>query len=252
MEYDELLSVVCQAADVERPVAERATRATLEVLAERFSIDEARAFARQLPPELVGPLATLDAARPFRADEFVHRVAEREGVDEREALRHAGAVFFALRRAMGDDGFNRLRVALPQDFAPLVGDVDVVSLDHLVQAVQLRTGLDSPDARRALDAVLETLAERLSDGEVIDLLTRLPFELHPALRRGRTESDPLSRRMTMDEFVRRVAAREDIPIDEAAEHARAVFYELRDAIAEEFFDVSSQLPAEYAPLLPHP
>lgn len=252
MEYDEFLSVVCQAGDVERAVAERTTRATLEVLGERFSIDEARAFARLLPPELVGSLMTLDAARPFGADEFVHRVAEREGVDDRDALRHAGAVFFALRRAMGDDGFKRLKAALPQDFAPLVGDVDVVDLEDLVRRVQLRTGLDQPDAHRAIEAVLETLAERLSDGEVVDLTTRLPLELHRALRRGRTESDPLSRRMSRDEFVRRVAAREDIPLDEAAEHVRAVFFELRDAIGDEFFDVSAQLPAEFAPLLPHP
>lgn len=253
MDYDRFLAIVGQAADVDRRTAEAATRATLETLAERLSIDEARAFARQLPAELLGPLTTLDRARPFSVDEFVHRVAEREGVDVRDALRHANAVFFAMRAAMGDEGFARLKAALPQDFAPLVGDVDLVALDDIVRRVQLRTGLDPPEARRAHESVLETLAERLPDGEVADLVARLPFELHGALKRGRLGSDPRSRRMSMDEFVQRVSAREGgLPADEAAEHVRAVFFELIDAIGEEFLDVRSQLPAEYGRLLPHP
>ncbi|MBV8951746.1 MAG: DUF2267 domain-containing protein [Actinobacteria bacterium] len=118
--------------------------------------------------------------------------------------------------------------------------------------MQLRTGLDPPDARRALEAVLETLAERLPAGEVADLVARLPIELHVALKRGRIHSDPVSQRMSMDEFVRRVAARERVPVDEAAEHVRAVFVELIDVIGEEFFDVRSQLPPEYDRLLPGP
>jgi uncharacterized protein (DUF2267 family) len=252
MEYDEFLAIVGQAADVEPAVAECATRATLESLAERLSIDEARAFAGLLPPELLGPLSTLERPRPCDVDEFVHRVAEREGAEVSDALRHASAVFFAMRRAMGDDGFARLKAALPQDFAPIVGDLDLVPLDDLVRRVQLRTGLDPPDARRAIDSVLETLAERISDGEVTDLVSRLPFELHRPLKRGRLESDPTSRRMSMEDFVRRVSAREYVPPDEAAEHVRAVFFEVRDAIGDEFFDVSSQLPADYARLLPHP
>jgi uncharacterized protein (DUF2267 family) len=161
-------------------------------------------------------------------------------------------VFFALRRAMGDDTYGRLKAALPQDFAPVVGDVDLVPLPEFVRRVQLRTGLDPPDARRAIEAVLEVLAQRVSDGEVADLVSRLPLELHPPLQRGRLASDPISRRMSMEEFVRRVAEREGVPVDEAAEHVRAVFFELRGAIGDGFFDVSSQLPAEYARLLPHP
>jgi uncharacterized protein (DUF2267 family) len=252
MDYAKFLSIVGQAADVDRAVAERATRATLETLAERLSIDEARAFARPLPPELLGPLTTLDRPRPFGVDEFVHRVAEREGIDVAEALRHVGVVFFALRRAMGDDGFARLKAALPQDFAPVLGDVELVPLEALVLRVQLRTGLDPDGARRAIETVLETLAQRLADGEVTDLLSRLPFELHVALKRGRLESNATSRRMSMEEFVGRVAAHEGIPADEAAERVRAVFIELRDAIGDEFFDVRSQLPSDYARLLPRP
>ena len=252
MDYEQFLSVVGQAADVDRSVAERATRATLETLAERLSIDEARAFARHLPAELLGPLTTLDGAHRLGVDEFAGRVAEREGVDARTALRHANALFLAMRRAMGDEAFARLRAALPEDFAALVGEVDVMALDDLTTRVQLRTGLDPPEARRAIEAVLEILAQRVSDGEVRDLVSRLPFELHPALKRGALESDPVSRRMSMEEFVRRVSEAEGVPRDEAAEHVRAVFFELRDAIGEEFFDVRAQLPADYARLLPHP
>lgn len=252
MDYDRFLSIVEQAGDVDRGTAEAATGATLETLAERLSSEEARAFARLLPPELLGALTTLDRARPFSVDEFVHRVAEREGVDVKDALRHANAVFFALRAAMGDEAFARLKAALPQDFAPVLGDVEIIPLDDLVLGVQLRTGLDPPGARRALEAVLETLAERLPEGEVDDLVARMPFELHRVLKRGRNESDSTSRRMSMDEFVQRVGAREGVPPDEAAEHVRAVFSELAGAIGEEFFDVRSQLPADYARLLPRP
>jgi uncharacterized protein (DUF2267 family) len=49
-----------------------------------------------------------------------------------------------------------------------------------------------------------------------------------------------------------VSEGEGVPRDEAAEHVRAVFFELRDAIGDEFFDVRAQLPADYARLLPHP
>jgi uncharacterized protein (DUF2267 family) len=252
MEYDEFLSIVGQAAGVDREVAERATRSTLATLSERFSIDEARAFARPLPPELIGWLSTLEGPRPFRIDDFAKRVADREGVDPETALRHARAVFFGLRRAMGDEAFAKLKAALPQDFAPVVGDVDVVAIPDLVQRVQLRTGLDPPEARRATEVVLEVLAQRVSDGEVVDLVSRLPLGLHPALQRGRMASDAISRRMPMQEFIRRVAEREGVPEDETAEHVRAVFFELRGAVGDEFFDVSSQLPAEYARLLPHP
>jgi hypothetical protein len=38
----------------------------------------------------------------------------------------------------------------------------------------------------------------------------------------------------------------------ASEHARAVFAALREAVGDEFFDVTVQLPPDYAVLLPAP
>lgn len=47
-----------------------------------------------------------------------------------------------------------------------------------VSRVAERAGLHVERARRAVDAVLETLAERIAGGEVDDLIARLAPALH--------------------------------------------------------------------------
>jgi uncharacterized protein (DUF2267 family) len=97
--------------------------------------------------------------------------------------------------------------------------------------------------------VLETLAVRISEGEVEDLMQRLPVDLTPALEGGLAESRQATR-MSLDEFLARVAEREGVDRDEAELHARAVFAALRDFVpGKEMYDVESELPREYAPLL---
>jgi uncharacterized protein (DUF2267 family) len=141
---------------------------------------------------------------------------------------------------------------LPKDFLPLVAEAQrrfshVLSADEFLRRVGDRAGLDPRGARRATDAVLETLAERISGGEVADLISRLPVELHPPLKTGDAESHGAARPMSLDEFVRRIAEREAVTPAEAREHARAVFATLREAVGEkEFLDVSAQLPLEFA------
>ena len=54
--------------------------------------------------------------------------------------------------------------------------------------------------------------------------------------------------MPLERFLERVAGREGVPPEEAGEHARAVFATLREAVGEEFYDVTVQLPPEYAVL----
>jgi uncharacterized protein (DUF2267 family) len=63
--------------------------------------------------------------------------------------------------------------------------------------------------------------------------------------------------MPLEEFLRRVAAREGADADEAdlheeiAEHARAVFATLAEAVSiKEWFDVIVELPEEYHGLFP--
>ena len=116
-----------------------------------------------------------------------------------------------------------------------------------------RAGTDADAARRAIDAVLETLGERLSGGEVDDLVRQLPDEFADALQRGDALSNGAARRMSLEEFVRRIADREGVTPDEAHAQARAVFATLREALPErEFDDVLAQLPRDYAALTARP
>jgi uncharacterized protein (DUF2267 family) len=176
MDHDQFVAVVEQVAGVDRQAAERATRATLQTLAERLSREEARDLVEQLPPELGPWLVTDGAAERFDVDEFLGRVAGRAEVDLSAAERQARAVL----------------PLLPQGPA-----VEVLPAEVFQDRVAGRAGLDVEGARRATEAVLETLAERIADGEVDDLIGRLPLPLHDALKRGKARS-PGAARMSLD------------------------------------------------------
>jgi uncharacterized protein (DUF2267 family) len=167
-------------------------------------------------------------------------------------------VFDALGRTVGEDEIDDMAAELPKDFAPLVAEakrrfVHLLPAGEFYARVAERAGVDADGARRASDAVLTTLAERISRGEVDDLISRLPVELHPALQKGDAQSSGAARRMSLDAFLRRIAEREGVAPAEAREHARAVFATLREAVGEhEFLDVSAQLPLEYAAVQARP
>jgi uncharacterized protein (DUF2267 family) len=128
-----------------------------------------------------------------------------------------------------------------------------MSFDDFIDSVARRAGLDTEGARRASEAVLEALAGRISGGEVDDLVTRLPARFRPALERGKLRSHGVARRMSLDEFLQRIADLEGTTPDQAEEHARAVFATLRQTVGEkEFRDVTAQLPKEYAVLFVRP
>jgi uncharacterized protein (DUF2267 family) len=251
-ESERFLAAVADKAKLPRETAERVTQATLETLAERLSKGQAHDLAEQLPPELAPWLATDGGPEPFDVDEFLRRVARRAGTDLQSTERAARAVFAALGRTVSAEEADDLAAELPQDFAPLVAEAQrrfdhVMPADELLRRVAERTGLAADRARQATEAVLETLAERIAGGEVDDLIASLPPELHPPLRKGNELSNGTARRMSLDEFVRRVAEREGVTPPLALEHARAVFATLREALPDnEFFDVTAQLPGDYA------
>jgi uncharacterized protein (DUF2267 family) len=125
-----------------------------------------------------------------------------------------------------------------------------MTYDEFIEAVQDELGLSPDDAEAVVDATLETLAERISGGEVEDLMNELPDELRAPLERGNEESHGAARKMSLEEFVHEVAEREGATPDDARKHARAVFKALRRAVDEdEFDDVVAQLPDEYTVLL---
>ena len=82
--------------------AERATRATLETLAERLAGGEARDLAAQLPAELAHFLQPPDAGigTKLTLQEFFEAVSLREGVELEEATFHARVVIGVLTEAV--------------------------------------------------------------------------------------------------------------------------------------------------------
>jgi uncharacterized protein (DUF2267 family) len=143
---------------------------------------------------------------------------------------------------------------LPQEFAALVAETQnrffgAVTLEALLDGVADRAGLFPDGARRATEAVLETLAERLAAGEVDDLIALLPLELHAPLARGKQHGNGKAVRMPLDDFVRRVAEREGISLEAAREHVAAVLATLRELLPDaEWRDMTAQLPRDYEAL----
>jgi uncharacterized protein (DUF2267 family) len=249
MTYEQFLTMVARIADTDQDAAERASEAVLTVLGQHVSRGEAADVLQSLPPELQAYVWSPGSPERFPPEEFLRRVAEREGTDTLTAERHARAVFTALRQAVGPDEYEDVRAQLGKHYAALLdADAFVPSLEPVVGAVAAKAGIDHDAARTLIEAVLETLAERIAPGDSDDLAARLPVALHAPLHRGR-DADEQSRRMGPEEFVIRVARRTGLPLDEAARRIPAVFATLRPIVGDEFFDIIVQLPDGYRPLL---
>jgi uncharacterized protein (DUF2267 family) len=264
--YTGFIQTIERDAALPPPDAERAARATLQTLGERISGGEAHDIAERLPDEVAPWIDNENRPEPFDLAEFLRRVAEREGVPDTElASQHARAVFAALGATIGHDELHDMASELPKDFEGLVRvawqeaalrpppEKQVWSAEEFYRRVAERAGIDEGGARRASEAVLETLAERIAGGQVEDLMVHLPSELHPPLLRGDAASKGAARPMSLEEFVARIAQREGVPPAQAQAHARAVFATLREAVGEkEMHDTQSQLPDEYDALLARP
>jgi uncharacterized protein (DUF2267 family) len=255
MDSEKFIEIVEREIGSDRVAAERATSATLQTLAERIDREEARQLAAQLPAEIAPLIATATPAQRVDVDEFLQRLSQREGVDVVVAQHHAAAVLDALARAVSEKEWSDMVSELPRNFAPLLPRgpyVAVLDADTFLRRVAERAGTDLETARRATDAVLETLAERIAGGEVDDLIVRLPPALHPPLKRGRVRTGGRASAMKLKRFVELVAEREPTSFAVAALHARAVLGVLREAIGEEVLrDITVQLPQDYVRILGH-
>jgi uncharacterized protein (DUF2267 family) len=276
MEYEQIIQAVAQAGGLSREAAERAAQATLLTLAERLPRGEARHIQEELPAELKPWIYTDSDAEALDIDEFLGRLAQREGTDAETALRHARAVFAALGRALTPEAVEHLAAALPQTYDPLVAEaqhryLEIMPASQFWDRVGERLGLGRDAARQVTGAVLQTLAERIAAGQVEDLMAQLDPLLHPPLRRGMASARPGARRMSLEDFLRRVAEREGAGADAGAqgheqdrgspdeeilygqvfEHARAVFATLAEAVSrKEWFDIVVELPQDHRPLMP--
>jgi len=253
MDHDAFVDAVMQAAGIDRDEAERTVRATLTTLGERISAGEARDLAAQLPPELAPWLNVDERSRRFDVDEFLHRIAERSGADEQAALQRTRSVFAVLAQTIAPSELDDVASELPKDFdllLPRGAHIEVMPAGAFFARVAERAAIGAEGARRATEAVLEALAERIAGGEVDDLVTRLDPELHAPLKRGRERSGGVARSMPLERFVALIAEREGVPSGVAVSHARAVLATLREAIDDdEFFDVTVQLPQDYVSAL---
>jgi uncharacterized protein (DUF2267 family) len=255
MRYSTFMTTVEQAAGITREEAERAIDATLRTLGERITRGEAEDIALFLPRELRPALTSSpEPAEAFDREEFVRRVAAREDVDEGSAEAHARAAFTALGVAVAPGELRDMVAQLSSDYEPLFAAAGAGRrrarrpVDLLDRVAEL-TGLDHEAARRATEAVLETLAVRISHGEVEDLEQELPPDLHAALEEGLRESSA-AKPMSLEEFVSHIAEREGADPLETRDHTRAVLRALREFVSDkEFSDVTAQLPKDYAPLL---
>jgi uncharacterized protein (DUF2267 family) len=201
-------------------------------------------------------------AERFDVGEFVRRVAEREGVPEETAKEHARAVFAALGRALDVKELRDMVSELPKDYHELVeaavrarekairAEAPKIDADEFVRRVAARALIGFDEAVRATAAVLEALGYRITRGEAGDIEAFLPRELHPPIDLGEAASSGAARRLSLDEFLDRIAGLEGVTRHEARQHARAVLTTLRESLPEpEFHDLVAQLPKAYRPLL---
>lgn len=99
----------------------RATRATLETLAERLGPDESRHLGAQLPREIQLFLSDGGIPMPerFSSDEFLLRVCAREGIDLPDSTHHARAVIEVLTEAVAPGEIGDVFGRLPDDYRRL-------------------------------------------------------------------------------------------------------------------------------------
>jgi uncharacterized protein (DUF2267 family) len=118
-----------------------------------------------------------------------------------------------------------------------------VDYDQFLTIVEQQADLGRDAAEQATRAVLQTLAERIAQGEARDLADELPAELAPwRFTDGDAET------FHADEFLRRVADREDVDVATAPRHVRAVFTAIARAMSEdEYHDMVAELPRDFDP-----
>ena len=116
---------------------------------------------------------------------------------------------------------------------------------EFIKNVQEQAGCrEKEEALRAIQATLETLGERLFQGEAEHLAAQLPRELQPYLVDIQEHH-----KFEVDEFVEKVSSREGIDRVNAENHAKAVISVLCRAVSSgEIENVISQLPAGYRKL----
>ncbi|RJQ55808.1 MAG: DUF2267 domain-containing protein [Actinobacteria bacterium] len=117
MNYDQFMGQVQSRARLaSTDEAVKATRATLETLAERLAGNEALHLAAQLPREIGVFLEGKEGGQSIDLGEFHSRVAQREGVDMPDAIHHLHVVMAVLQEAVSRGEIDDVRSQLPDEY----------------------------------------------------------------------------------------------------------------------------------------
>jgi uncharacterized protein (DUF2267 family) len=121
MQLNEFVGQVQRGARLPNPEqALKATRATLETLAQRLGPDGSRHLAAQLPEGIAQYLGDREvAAENFSSKEFLERVSAREGVGPPDSVTHTRAVLATLQHALSAGEIRKVLERLPTDYARL-------------------------------------------------------------------------------------------------------------------------------------
>jgi len=122
VQYDEFITHVQSLTQSNsREEAERSTRATLETVKERISVDEAEKLAAQLPQELGEYLRGRDVEsnQSFNLQEFIARASQKENIEPTTAAIHVRAVFAVLQNAIKPEIFAAFHAHLSHDYEEL-------------------------------------------------------------------------------------------------------------------------------------
>jgi uncharacterized protein (DUF2267 family) len=256
--FERFITLVRIGTGLDRRGADRAAEAVLTTLFERIAGGQADDVVQQLkPPDGFIPGVLTLGNRPadrFDLHEFLHRVADREGVDEDTARKHTTTVLNALRVVVPGKEWADTVAQLPKEFERLLAEQwrprqPVVSRVAFLELVRERTGWSSDEAGQVTDAVLEGLAEVLPDGDVNELIRRLPDEMRGPLERGMAlRTAP--RRLDLQDFLQLLAERMGSDPQTARERGRVVLQVLVAALDDQMVEqLLVQFPDDYVELL---
>jgi uncharacterized protein (DUF2267 family) len=115
-------------------------------------------------------------------EELIARVAESAGVSEDTAAALTRATLATLAERISGGEAQDLAAQLPARLqSPLMGaqeEAEKFSFEEFVARTQDRAGVDADMAEVGVEAVLATLRDAVSPGELDDVLSQLPAEFH--------------------------------------------------------------------------
>ena len=121
MQYHEFIGHVQDRAQLgSQGEAVRASRATLQTLADRLTGEQVEHLMAQLPDEIAHYLKDSDTTQRCTLQEFFEAVAKREEIDLPDATYHARVVMSVVKDALAAGEWQHLQDQLPEDYQALL------------------------------------------------------------------------------------------------------------------------------------